>query len=82
MIAEATIEGGSLRYTIKNNGDALVATLRLTSLKGDIILQQNRTIPKGNSLGELPITQLSSGSYYFSVQTDLWQTAQQIVIVR
>jgi hypothetical protein len=82
MIAEATIEGGSLHYLIKNNGDALFGTLRLTSLKGDVVLQQNRTLPKGNSLGELPITQLSSGTYYFSIQTDLWQTAQQIVIVR
>jgi hypothetical protein len=81
-IAETTIEGDNLRYTIKNNGDALAATLRLTSLKGDILMEQKRSVAKGNSVGEFNISQFSSGVYYLSIQTDLWQTTRQIVIVR
>ncbi|MBI3257922.1 MAG: T9SS type A sorting domain-containing protein, partial [Ignavibacteriae bacterium] len=80
MITEAKIEGNSLHYSIKNMGDDLSATIQLTDLKGNNIKKRTLNLTKGNSAGEFDISHLPNGTYFISVQTDLWQTSRQIVI--
>ncbi len=82
MITQTSIVGNTLNYSLKNMGDALGATIRLSDLKGNALLQRQVNLPKSNSSGEFDITQLANGTYFLSVQSDLWQTARQIVIVR
>ncbi len=82
IFSETKVEGNTLHYSIKNMGDDLHATIKLSDLKGNALLQRQVNLPKGNSAGEFDISQLASGTYFLSVQTDLWQTTRQIVIVR
>ena len=82
IITETTASSSSLRFVIKNMGDALHANIRLTDIKGSILLKQSNTLPKDISAGELDISKLPSGTYFLSVQTDLWQRTQQVVIIK
>jgi len=82
IITDATITGSLVHYTVKNNGDAINATLQLSSLTGNIILQKQINLITGNNINELDISKISSGTYFLNIQTDLWQTARQIIIVK
>lgn len=83
LLTYATIEAGTLRYSLSNNGDATPATIRLLALSGDVLFQQETNLAKGSSsIGEIDVSQLASGSYYLIVQTSLWLTSRQVIIIR
>ena len=82
VINDITIESNSLHYSIKNMGDELPATIHISDLKGNVITKRKLNLTKGNSAGEFDISHLPSGTYFISVQSDLWQTSRQISIVK
>ena len=63
-------------------GDDLSATIHISDLKGNVITKHKLNLTKGNSAGEFDISHLPSGTYFISVQSDLWQTSRQISIVK
>ena len=82
VINDAIVEGNTLHYSLKNMGDDLSATIQLTDLKGNILTLRKLNLTKGNSAGEFDVSHLSSGTYFISVHTDLWQTSRQLGIVK
>lgn len=82
MITDTRIIGNILQYTIKNNGEIIDASVQFSDLKGNIITRKQINLTKENNEGELDIPKLPSGSYFLNVQTDLWQTSRQIVIIK
>ncbi|MFN8359424.1 MAG: T9SS type A sorting domain-containing protein [Candidatus Kapaibacterium sp.] len=83
IITETKIDGTVLRYTIVNNGEAAIpATIRLSGLTGDAILQRTVKLAKANNAGEFDVSKLASGTYFLTVQTNNWQTTRQISIIR
>jgi len=82
QITDAVAVGTALQYTVKNNGDIIPAFIRFSDLSGNVIFQNQINLAKQNTAGEFNISHLAAGTYFLSVQTDLWQTSLQVFIVK
>ncbi len=81
-ITNAVLNGKRLQYTVQNKGETIPAKVQIIGLSGEVFQTVQSELKNGTNAGEMDISRLPNGTYYISVQTSLWQTSKQIIIMK